>query len=55
MNEEQYWKDFLSGRSLEKYGVKIIKTFMLDRWQSQDVAFFANEHRKQKQKEIKGE
>jgi hypothetical protein len=53
MNEDQYWKDFLAGKSLEKYGVKIIKEFKLDRWQSQDHSFFAGEQRKQK--ETKGE
>lgn len=47
MNEDQYWKDFLAGRSLKKYGVKTIKTLKLDRWQSQDPVFFANEQRKQ--------
>lgn len=48
MNEDQYWKDFMTGRSLKKYGVKTIKEIKLDRWQSQDISFFAAEAQKKK-------
>jgi len=41
MNEEQFWKDFNDGKSLDKYGIKTVKVLILDRWQSQDPAFFA--------------
>ena len=37
MSEDQYWKDFITGRSLKKYKVKTVQTFMLDRWQVEDV------------------
>ena len=48
MNEDQYWKDFLSGKTLTKYKVKTIKKFMLDRWQIQDPSFFARQTKEEK-------
>lgn len=43
MNEDQYWRDYFSGRSLKKYGDKTIKEIQLNRWQSQDPSFFAQQ------------
>jgi hypothetical protein len=30
MDENQYWRDFYSGKSLRKYGVKLIGQFEVD-------------------------
>ena len=31
VDEESYWRDFMRGRSLEKYGVKPVTTYYIDK------------------------
>jgi len=31
VDEESYWRDFMRGKSLEKYGVKTVTTYYIDK------------------------
>ena len=31
VDEESYWRDFIRGKSLEKYGVKTVTTYYIDK------------------------
>ena len=31
VDEESYWRDFMRGQSLEKYGVKTVTTYYIDK------------------------
>ena len=31
VDEESYWRDFMRGKSLEKYGVRIVTTYYIDK------------------------
>jgi hypothetical protein len=39
MNEDDFWRDFFNGRSLEKYKVKTVNKFFADRWQIEEVYY----------------
>tara|TARA_R110000751_G_scaffold1976_2_gene7478 strand:+ start:53 stop:247 length:195 start_codon:yes stop_codon:yes gene_type:complete len=31
VDEESYWRDFMRGKSLEKYGVRTVTTYYIDK------------------------